>query len=242
MSMRLRHVTPDRYDAVLFDLDGVLTDTARIHAAAWRQVFDPLLERISARRGEPFRPFDPERDYREYVDGRSRLDGARGFLASRGIPPTEAGGLERIARCKDALYSRTLAECGVEPFGGALRWLRALRAAGLRTAVVSASHHCLEVLRAARIEELFDTRVDGVVADEVGLRGKPEPDLFLEAARRLGVSAARSAVVEDAISGVRAARSGCFGLVVAVARSGTEQLLREAGADLVVRDLGEMLT
>jgi beta-phosphoglucomutase family hydrolase len=238
----------DRFDAVLFDLDGVLTDTARLHAACWKQAFDELLESLAEEKGEGFRPFDVETDYRRYVDGRSRIDGVRAFLASREIdlPEGSAGSaaakrsIHGIARRKDELFTHALETEGPVTYGGAVHWLRRLRAAGLRTAVVSASHHCEEILRATSIQDLFDARVDGHVADRLALAGKPAPDTYLEAARRLEVEPRRAVVVEDALAGVRAGRAGGFGLVVGVSRPAGQEALSEAGADVVVSDLGEM--
>jgi beta-phosphoglucomutase family hydrolase len=242
-------VTRERFDAVLFDLDGVLTDTARIHAACWKRVFDDLLERRARARGEPFRPFEIATDYRLHVDGRARLEGVRTFLASRDIelpegaadgPPGEDS-VRGIARHKDALVDRAIAAGEVAFFEGSLRWLRHLRAAGLRIAVVSASHHCAEILEAADLGGLFEARIDGQVADARRLAGKPAPDTYLAAAAALDVEPARAVVVEDALAGVRAGRAGGFGLVVGVARHGDRDALARAGADLVVADLGELL-
>ncbi|MEZ4331851.1 MAG: HAD-IA family hydrolase [Myxococcota bacterium] len=240
-------MTRREFDAVLFDLDGVLTDTARLHAEAWRRAFDPVLKRAPRRAREPYRPFDPDQDYARYVDGRDRMDGARSFLASRDIRLPEVASPQRdeslaaVVRAKDADYLRLLGERGIVPFPGAVRWLETLARDGLRLAVVSASHHAREVLEAARIASRFDVRVDGVVADALGLAGKPEPDLFLEAARRLGVMPGRAVVVEDAVAGVAAGRRGGFGFVIGVSRGRDAARLRDAGADLVVDDLGEML-
>jgi len=243
-------VTRDRFDAVLFDLDGVLTDTASLHARCWKQVFDALLERRAAERGEAFRAFDVERDYRAFVDGKPRLDGVRDFLASRGIELPEgdphdapdAATVQGVARRKDALVTAALARGQVEVYPGSRRWLEQLRETGLRTAVVSSSHHCQEVLAAAGLDRCFEARVDGNVIDARHLAGKPAPDAFLAAARALDVAPARAVVVEDARAGVRAGRAGGFGLVLGVARHGDEAALIEAGAHRVVRDLAEMLS
>lgn len=243
-------MTRDRFDAVLFDLDGVLTDTASLHARCWKQVFDALLERRAAERGEAFRAFDVERDYRAFVDGKPRLDGVRDFLASRGIELPEgdphdapdAATVQGVARRKDALVTAALARGQVEVYPGSRRWLEQLRETGLRTAVVSSSHHCQEVLAAAGLDRCFEARVDGNVIDARHLAGKPAPDAFLAAARALDVAPARAVVVEDARAGVRAGRAGGFGLVLGVARHGDEAALIEAGAHRVVRDLAEMLS
>jgi beta-phosphoglucomutase family hydrolase len=241
-------VTPDRFDAVLFDLDGVLTDTASLHARCWKQVFDEFLASRARARQEAFQPFDADRDYRRYVDGKPRLAGVRDFLRSRGIEVAEGSSddperdsVEGIARRKDALVERALQDGRVEVYPGSLRWLDALRAAGMRMAVVSSSHHCAQVLAAAGLEDRFAVRVDGNVIDARGLSGKPAPDAFLEAARALDVAPERAVVVEDALAGVQAGRAGGFGLVVGVARHGEAATLARAGADLVVHDLGAML-
>lgn len=242
-------VTPARFDAALLDLDGVVTDTARVHALCWKRVFDELLERRAKARGEVFQPFDLEADYGRYVDGKARHDGVRDFLASRGVrlpkgSPDVAGdgdSVAAIAQRKDALFTETLEKEGVDVYPGTVRWVRHLRDEGLRTAIVSASHHCREVLRAADLEELFDAHVDGQLADRRHLAGKPAPDAFLEAAGELGVEPARAVIVEDALAGVAAGRAGGFGLVVGVARRGNAAELAAAGADVVVGDLTELL-
>ena len=223
------------YDAVLFDLDGVLTSTAALHASCWKRVFDDALADWSARTGEPQEPFG-EADYLAHVDGRPRHDGVRHFLAARGD-----GDVEAIADRKQALVERALDEGGVEAFPGSVAWVLHLRRANVRTAVVSSSANAHDVLCAAGIATLFDLTVDGRDILELGLRGKPAPDGFLEAARRLEVPPARAVVVEDALAGVAAGRAGGFGLVIGVARSAAPADLRCAGADLVVGDLEEIL-
>lgn len=242
-------VDRERFDAVLLDLDGVLTDTARIHAACWKQTFDAFLEARAAERGERFVPFDIEADYLEHVDGKPRLEGVRDFLASRGIElpegspdadPEEAS-LRGLGNRKDRLVQRELAAGTVEAFPGAVAWLDWLQARGFRLAVVSSSHNCQAALESAGIADRFETRVDGNVADELELPGKPRPDTFLEAAKRLDVAPERAVVVEDALSGVRAGRAGGFGLVIGVARHGDASGLSRAGADVVVADLGELV-
>jgi beta-phosphoglucomutase family hydrolase len=238
----------DRYDAVLFDLDGVLTDTAEVHAGCWKRTFDEFLSRRAERRGESFQPFDIQSDYRLYVDGKRRYDGVRDFLHSRGIDlpegspddPPDAETVCGVGNRKNALVSRALSEGGFEVYQGSVELVRALRGAGVKTGVVSSSANCATVLRAAEIDDLFQVRVDGKVAAELGLPGKPAPDTFLEAARELGVDAKRTVVVEDAISGVQAGRGGGFGLVIGIARHDAPGVLREEGADLVVSDLGEL--
>ena len=242
------HLAWERYDAVLFDLDGVLTDTAGVHADCWKRTFDEYLRRRSDRTGEPFHPFDIESDYRLYVDGKRRYDGVRSFLQSRGIDlpegspedPPDAETVCGVGNRKNALVNQALEEGGVEVYQGSLALVRALRDARVKTGVVSSSANCAAVLRAAAIDDLFDVRVDGKVAAELSLPGKPAPDTFLEAARRLGVEVERTVVVEDAISGVEAGRNGGFGLVIGIARHDEPDVLRERGADLVVSDLGEV--
>jgi beta-phosphoglucomutase family hydrolase len=244
-----QRVTRERFDAVLFDLDGVLTDTARIHADCWKTVFDEFLRRRAEAEGEPLRPFDIDGDYRLHVDGRPRLDGVRGFLASRGIvlpegAPGDPPGAQTVfglGNRKNELVNRALATQRVEPYQGSVAWLRALRGEGFRAAVVSASRNCAAVLEAAQIAHFFDARVDGEVTAALGLPGKPAPDSFLEAARRLGVEARRAVVVEDALAGVQAGREGGFGLVIGVARKDDAEALARNGADLVVNDLSELL-
>ena len=217
------------YDAVLFDLDGVLTDTAALHAACWKRTFDEVLDE----------PFDAERDYLAHVDGKPRHAGVRDMLRARGVEPGD-GMVDAIADRKQALVERALAEEGVEAFPGSVALVRRLRRAGVRTAVVSSSANCDDVLRAAGIAELFELTVDGGDVARLGLRGKPSPDGFLEAARRLDVAPRRAVVVEDALAGVAAGRAGDFGLVIGVARSAAPDALRAAGAHVVVGDLGEL--
>ena len=221
------------YDAVLFDLDGVLTSTAALHAQCWKLTFDPVL----AHRGQE--PFDVERDYLAHVDGKMREDGVRDFLRSRGIE-VAALTVRLIAGRKQALVEQALLRGGVEAFPGSVRWVRHLRESGVRTAVVSSSANADAVLYAAGISDLFDLTVDGGDITRLGLAGKPAPDGFLEAARRLGVEPRRAVVVEDALAGVAAGRAGAFGLVIGVARSAAPHDLRSAGAHLVVDDLGEL--
>lgn len=242
-------ITKEKFDAVLFDLDGVLTATAKLHAACWKEMFDEFLATRGEACGEPFRPFEIATDYGPYVDGKPRYDGVRDFLASRGIrlPEGEPGdppGRETVCGLgnrKNELVEKKLESEGVETYPGSIALVRELRAAGFRTAVVSASRNCGTVLAAAGIAGLFDARIDGEVAVRDRLEGKPAPDTFLAAAKALGVAAARSVVVEDAIAGVQAGRAGAFGLVIGVDRAGVARALRENGADVVVKDLGELL-
>jgi alpha,alpha-trehalose phosphorylase len=232
-------MTPRHEEAVLFDLDGVLTSTASLHARCWKQVFDELLAEHSRESGQPQSPFDPERDYLAHVDGRTRDDGVRAFLESRGIELPERL-VHGVGNRKQALVEKALRVEPAEAYPGSVRWVRELRAAGVRTAVVSSSTNCRQVLRAAGIANLFELTVDGRDISTAGLRGKPAPDAFLEAARRLGLPAERATVVEDAVAGVAAGRAGAFGLVIGVARSASHEELRSAGADVVVGDLEEL--
>ncbi len=235
-------------DAWLFDLDGVLTDTAHVHAAAWKETFDELLARRAAGGAEAFRAFDPVEDYERYVDGKPRYDGVRDFLASRGIvlaegrrsDPPDRETVYGVGNRKNTLVLERLAEM-VMVFPGSVALVKRLRAAGRRTAVVSASENCAAVLAAAHIAELFDVVVDGGVAREQHLQGKPAPDTFLHAAAQLGAAPSRAAVVEDAPAGVMAGHSGGFALVVGVARRASAEALTRSGADVVVRDLSELL-
>ena len=231
---------PDGISACLFDLDGVLTPTAAVHAAAWKAMFDTFLADRATVCGKPFVPFDEHHDYDEYVDGKPRLAGVRDFLASRGIEMQE-GELEALGDRKNRLVLELLHTQGVKPYEGSLRYLQAARDAGLRRAVVSSSRNCREVLQAAGIDDLLEVRVDGNVAADEGLAGKPAPDTFLAAARKLRVEPAAAAVFEDALAGVAAGRAGGFGCVVGVDRVGQAQALRDHGADVVVQDLGELL-
>jgi beta-phosphoglucomutase family hydrolase len=240
---------PDGVRACLFDLDGVLTKTARVHAAAWKRMFDGYLRTRADKTGESFVPFDSAADYGEYVDGKPRYEGVRSFLASRGIelPEGEPGdppGAETVSglgNLKNEIVLRMIREQGVEPYQGSVRYLHAVRDAGLRRAVVSSSTNCRDVLKAAGIEELFEVRIDGVVAEREHLKGKPAPDTFLAGARALDAAPDQAAVFEDAIAGVAAGRAGNFGCVVGVDRVGHADALRENGASIVVQDLEELL-
>lgn len=244
-----RMITRERYDAVLFDLDGVLTDTASLHALCWKQMFDAYLRRRANEKGEAFRPFDIASDYRLYVDGKPRFDGVRDFLASRSIQipegspddPPQAETVCGLGNRKDELLNRIIEERGVEPYEGSVKLVHQLRNLGFKTAVVTSSRNCTTVLRAARLDGLFDAQVDGNTIVEQGLAGKPAPDTFLMAARLLGVEPSRAVVVEDAISGVQAGIAGKFGLVIGVARKGNAEELRHHGAHLAVNDLGELV-
>jgi beta-phosphoglucomutase family hydrolase len=240
---------PTDVRACLFDLDGVLTETATVHAAAWKRMFDQYLRGRAARTGEQFVPFDPVADYGEYVDGKPRSDGVRSFLASRGIElpegtaddPPDRETVRGLGNRKNELVLGLIHEQGVKPYAGSVRYLEAVRDAGLKSAVVSSSTNCHDVLVAAGIEDFFEARIDGVVAERERLHGKPAPDTFLAGARALSVDPAHAAVFEDALAGVAAGRAGEFVCVVGVDRVGHGEALREHGATVVVRDLAELL-
>jgi beta-phosphoglucomutase family hydrolase len=240
---------PDDVRACLFDLDGVLTKTASVHAAAWKEMFDEYLRARAERTGEEFVPFDAVADYGEYVDGKPRYDGVRSFLASRGIElpegeeddPPSAETIRALGNRKNEIVLRKIHEEGVDAYPGSVRYLEAVREAGVHRAVVSSSTNCRDVLIAAGIEEFFEARIDGVVAEREHLKGKPAPDTFLAAARALDVGPGEAVVFEDALAGVAAGRAGGFGCVVGVDRVGHADGLREHGANIVVGDLEEML-
>ena len=240
---------PASVRACLFDLDGVLSETAKVHAAAWKEMFDQFLRARSARTGEDFVPFGETDDYGEYVDGKPRYDGVRSFLASRSIElpegqpddPPSAETVCGLGNRKNEIVLRMIREQGVEAYEGSRRYLEAAREAGLRRAVVSSSTNCQDVLVAARIEQFFEARIDGVVAEREHLKGKPAPDTFLAGARALDVTPDAAAVFEDALAGVEAGRAGGFACVVGVDRVGHAEALREHGATVVVRDLAELI-
>jgi beta-phosphoglucomutase family hydrolase len=240
---------PAGVTACLFDLDGVLTQTAKVHAAAWKQMFDAFLRERASQTGEAFVPFDAIRDYDEYVDGKPRYDGVRAFLASRDVKlpdgaPTDAPDAETIdglGNRKNEIVLALIREQGVQPYEGSVRYVEAARAAGLRRAVVSSSTNCRDVLAAAGIQDLFEQIVDGVVAEREHLHGKPAPDTYLAGARALDVQPAEAAVFEDALAGVEAGRAGRFGFVIGVDRVGQADALSAHGADVVVDDLADLL-
>ena len=242
-------ITRDQYDAVLLDLDGVITNTASIHAACWKQMFDEYLQMRATQRGEAFRPFEIDTDYRLYVDGKPRFDGARDFLRSRGIQlpdgsshdPPHAETVCGLANRKDGLVNKIIEEKGVEPYEGSVKFIHQLRHEGFKSAVVTSSEHCDTVLRVAKLDAFFDVRVDGNMIHAQKLAGKPSPDTYLMAAKLLGVEPTRAIVIEDALSGVEAGRAGKFGLVIGVARKGTAEELRHHGAHQVVKDLKELV-
>lgn len=242
-------ITRDQYDAVLFDLDGVITDTAGVHAACWKQMFDEYLQKRARQTGEAFRPFDLAADYRLYVDGKPRFDGVRDFLRSRGIQlpegspgdSVEAETVGGLGNRKNDLVNKIIEEVGVEPYDGSVKLIRQLRHRGFKIAVVTSSQNCAAVLRAARLDAFFDIQIDGNVILAQHLAGKPAPDTFLLAAKLLGAEPSRAVVVEDALSGVQAGFNGKFGLVIGVARKGNADELRRHGAHVVVNDLSELV-
>jgi beta-phosphoglucomutase family hydrolase len=241
---------PEGIGVCLFDLDGVLTKTAKVHAAAWEEMFNAYLRERTARTGDRFVAFDPVADYDEYVDGKPRYEGVQSFLVARGIElprgepsdPPDAETIDGLGNRKNEIVLKLIHDQGVEPYEGSVRYVRAARDAGLRRAVVSSSTNCRDVLAAAGIEDLFEVRIDGLVAEREHLRGKPAPDTFLAGARALGATPEEAAVFEDALAGVAAGKAGGFGFVVGVDRVGQADALREHGADLVVSDLDELVT
>ncbi|MEE9203367.1 MAG: trehalose-phosphatase [Nitrospirales bacterium] len=241
-------INVDHFDAAIFDLDGVVTQTARVHAAAWKRLFDEYLRQRAFQTGDTFVPFDPDGDYRHYVDGKPRYDGVKSFLESRGITlphgdPTDGPDRETICGIgnrKDSLFRQALQEHGADAYPAAIMFIREVRSRGLKTAIVSSSKNCASVLDAAGISALFEAKVDGLDLAQLHLKGKPAPDMFVKAAALLGVPPARAAVFEDAIAGVQAGRKGNFGLVVGVDRGGQAAALQKHGADLVVSNLGEI--
>jgi beta-phosphoglucomutase family hydrolase len=240
---------PDGVRACLFDLDGVLTQTAKVHAAAWQEMFDGFLRERARSLGEPYVPFDPVADYDAYVDGRPRADGTRTFLSSRGIhlpegtpdDPPEAETVQGLSNRKNVVVLRMMRQDGVRTYAGSVRYVTAVREARLRRAVVSSSANCREVLAAAGIEDLFEVRVDGLTMQREHLAGKPAPDMYLAAARAFAMDATQCAVFEDALAGVVAGRAGGFGFVVGVDRAGQADELIAHGADIVVTDLAELM-
>jgi beta-phosphoglucomutase family hydrolase len=242
-------ITRDQYDAVLLDLDGVITDTASVHAACWKQMFDEYLQKRATQRGEAFRPFDLVTDYQIYVDGEPRVDGVRDFLTSRGIQlpegspddPPQVETVGGLGNRKNALVNKVIEDRGVTPYESSVKFIRQLRDRGFKIAVVTSSQNCTAVLKAAKLDALFEVRVDGNLIRAQHLAGKPAPDTYLTAAKLLRVDPARAVVIEDAISGVEAGSNGNFGLVIGVARKRNAEELKHHGATLVVGDLGELV-
>ena len=238
----------ERFAAIVLDLDGVVTRTATTHSAAWKRMFDDFLKQRAEKTDTPFRPFDADQEYRRYVDGRPRYDGVRTFLEARGIAlpdgsaedPHDAETICGLGNRKNAYFQEEIERHGVEVFDSTIERIETLRTLGLKTAIVSSSKNCKPILEAAGLTDLFDTRVDGVVSADLGLPGKPAPDIFLEACRRLCVTPRRAVMVEDAIAGVEAGRNGAFGLVIGIARGDDPAALRDHGADIVVGDMAEI--
>ena len=234
-----------RIRALIFDLDGVITQTARVHAQAWKRMFDTYLVNRGHREGKKYEPLSIATDYRRYIDGIPRYDGVRNFLASRGITlpegaPEDEPGKETVAglgNLKNVYFHELLQEGGVAVYPDTVAFIKQMRQQGLRTAVISASKNCRAILQAAGLEELFEVRVDGLLSAELGLKGKPDPDIFLEAARRLQVDPAHAAVFEDALAGVEAGKAGGFGLVVGIDRTNQAEELKQHGADLVLQTI-----
>lgn len=237
------------FDAFIFDLDGVVTATAAVHADAWKKMFDDFLRRRAERTGAPFQPFDIATDYIQYVDGIPRIDGIKNFLASRGIElpegsPDDEPGKETIhglSTLKNQYFLEYLDKKGPKVYTSTVNLIRILKQHGLKTAIISSSKNCAEIIETVNLEPLFDVRVDGVISEELGIQGKPAPDIFLEAAKQLNVTPKRAVVVEDAISGVQAGRAGNFGLIIGIARAGEKADLLANGADIAVDDLAEVL-
>jgi beta-phosphoglucomutase family hydrolase len=230
---------PEGITACLFDLDGVITQTAKLHAAAWKEMFDAFLRERSEQTGEPFEEFTPS-DYDRYVDGRPRLDGVRTFLAARGIEQDDEL-VRRLGDTKQELVLKLIRERGVEVYDGSIEFVKEAEREGLRRAVVSSSANTREVLSSVGIEDLFEAVVDGIVAQREGLPGKPAPDTFVAGARALGAEPPQAVVFEDALAGVEAGRAGGFGYVVGVDRTGQRDALLEHGADIVVDDVSELI-
>lgn len=230
------------FDAVIFDVDGVITKTAVVHAASWKTMFDEYLRLREERNGEPFREFTYANDYLIYVDGKPRYKGVQSFLESRGIniefgdagDQPDAETVCGLGNRKNVTFTKVLKGKGVEVYQSTVDLIRDLKANGIRIGVASSSKNCQYILRTAKLEDLFETRVDGVVSAELGLNGKPEGDIFVKAAENVGAQPARSIVVEDAVSGVQAGVNGHFGLVIGVARENNEEDLKSNGADVVV--------
>jgi beta-phosphoglucomutase family hydrolase len=242
-------INRDQYDSVLFDLDGVITDTASLHAACWKQLFDEFLEKRAKLQSEEFHPFDIVTDYRLHVDGKPRFEGVRDFLKSRGIElpegnaedPVDVETVCGLGNRKNELVNYAIAREGVQPYSGSVQFIHLVHRNGYKLAVVTSSQNCASILKAVKLDEFFEVRVDGNTIHAQRLKGKPAPDTFLLAARLLGAEPMRTVVIEDAISGVQAGSAGNFGLVIGVARSGDADVLKRHGAHLVVRDLDELI-
>ncbi|OVE75814.1 hydrolase [bacterium F11] len=249
MTIKDHTITLKQYDAILLDLDGVITSTANVHASCWKIMFDEYLKKHAKKEGEPFKAFETGVDYKLYVDGKPRYDGVRSFLKSRNIvlpegdpnsPPDEES-VHGLGNRKNELIRDVVKTEGVVVFDGSVEWIKQLQSLGFKTAVVTSSRNCDLILGAAGLSDLFKTKLDGIVAAKLKIKGKPAPNTYLEAAKMLGASHERSVVVEDAISGVQAGRAGNFGLVIGVDRHGDPQSLKSNGADIVVSSLGELI-
>jgi beta-phosphoglucomutase family hydrolase len=240
-------INREEYEAVLFDLDGVITNTAEVHAECWKKMFDEYLQKRAMQTGEAFLPFDVGTDYRLYVDGKPRFDGVRDFLTSRGIhlpegkPEDSLETVRGLGNRKNDLVNEIIEGNGVHPYEGSVQFIHQLRRDGFKMAVVTSSENCTAVLKSAELDKFFEVRVDGNMIHTQQLVGKPAPDTFLMAAKLLGVEPARTIVIEDAVSGVQAGANGNFGLVIGVARKGNAEELLHHGADVVVNDLGELV-
>ncbi len=235
-------------DAVVFDMDGVVTRTATVHAAAWKKLFDAYLEKRALAEGKPFRPFDAVGDYRQYVDGKPRYDGVHDFLGARGIElpwgkpsdPLDAETICGLGNRKNDYFNQVVAEQGVEPYESTVEFVRRLKRTGFGVAIITSSRNATTILKAAGVADLFPVCIDGHVAERLGLPGKPDPAVFVEATKELGATPARAAIVEDALAGVEAGRAGHFALVIGVDRLDQADALKEHGADVVVKDLDEV--
>lgn len=242
-------INRDQYDSVLFDMDGVITDTASLHAACWKQLFDEFLEKRAKLRSEEFYPFDIVTDYRLHVDGKPRFEGVRDFLKSRGIElpegnaedPVDVETVCGLGNRKNELVNHAIATKGVQAYNGSVQFIHLLHRNGYKLAVVTSSQNCASILKAVKLDKFFEVRVDGNTIHAQRLKGKPAPDTFLLAARLLGAEPIRTVVIEDAISGIQAGSAGKFGLVIGIARSGDADVLKRHGAHLVVRDLDELI-
>jgi beta-phosphoglucomutase family hydrolase len=242
-------INRDQYDSVLFDMDGVITDTASLHAACWKQLFDEFLEKRAKLQSEEFHPFDIVTDYRLHVDGKPRFEGVRDFLKSRGIElpegnaedPVDVETVCGLGNRKNELVNHAIARKGVQPYNGSVQFIHLLHRNGYKLAVVTSSQNCASILKAVKLDKFFEVRVDGNTIHAQRLKGKPAPDTFLLAARLLGAEPIRTVVIEDAISGIQAGSAGKFGLVIGIARSGDADVLKLHGAHLVVRDLDELI-
>lgn len=242
-------ISPQMFEAAIFDLDGVVTQTASAHAASWKAMFDEFLRQYGAESNQSFEPFDIERDYHLYVDGKPRYEGVKGFLDSRGLElplgkPNDSPGVWTIygmGNLKNRLFQEHIRQQGVDLYESSVELIRSLRQKGMKTAMVSSSKNAVEVLQSVNLLRLFDTQVDGVDSERLQLKGKPNPDIFLQAAKQLEVEPEKAIVFEDAIAGVEAARLGGFGFIIGVDRANQPQALIDHGADIAIKDLQEVI-